>query len=107
MLALHGLLKSRNQIEAGCPAPLPYLCYITGMNETLTIRLGEELASALAEESRRTGLTKGEIARRAIESRLHSAGRVSVMEKHFGTVNGPADLSSNKSYRRLWKRKSR
>jgi hypothetical protein len=76
------------------------------MNETLTIRLGEDLASALAEESRRTGLTKGEIARQAIESRLSSTGRVSVMEKHFGTVSGPADLSTNKSYRRAWKRKS-
>ena len=77
------------------------------MNETLTIRLGEELASALAEESKRTGLTKGEIARRAIESRLRSSGSVSVMERHYGTVDGPADLSKNKSYRRLWKRKGR
>ena len=75
------------------------------MNETLTIRLGEKLAFALDEEARRTGLAKGEIARQAIESRLQSSGKLSVMERHFGCMSGPADLSTNKAYRQNWKKK--
>ena len=75
------------------------------MNETLTIRLGEELAYALKQEARRTGLAKGEIARQALEARLQSAGKLSAMERHFGCISGPADLSSNKSYRRVWKKR--
>ena len=75
------------------------------MSETLTIRLGEDLAYALSEEAKRTGLAKGEIARQALESRLQSAGKLSVIERHFGTVSGPSDLSTNKRYRRAWKKK--
>jgi hypothetical protein len=77
------------------------------MNETLTIRLGEKLAHALHEEARRTGLAKGEIARQALESRLRESGKLSVIESHFGSMRGPADLSANKSYRRNWNKKRR
>jgi hypothetical protein len=75
------------------------------MNETLTIRLGEKLAFALDEEARRTGLAKGVIVRQALESRLRSSGKLSTMERHFGSMRGPADLSTNKEYRRNWKKK--
>jgi len=75
------------------------------MSETLTIRLGEELAYALSQEARRTGLAKGEIARQALEARLQSAGKLSAMERHFGSMSGPADLSVNKAYRRVWKKR--
>ena len=75
------------------------------MNETLTIRLGEKLAHALDHEARQTGLPKGEIARQALESRLKRSGKLAVMQRHFGIVRGPADLSTNKSYRRTWNRK--
>lgn len=75
------------------------------MSETLTIRLGEDLAHALSEEARRTGLAKGEIARQALEARLQSAGKPSVLERHFGSASGPSDLSTNKRYRRAWKKK--
>jgi hypothetical protein len=74
------------------------------MNETLTIRLGAKLAYALAEEARRTGQPKGEIARQALESRLRSTGKLSIMEQHFGCMSGPADLSTSKKYRRNWKK---
>jgi hypothetical protein len=77
------------------------------MNQTLTIRLGDKLAYALSEESRRTGLAKGEIARQALESRLQSTGKLSVMERHFGCMSGPPDLSANKAYRRNWKTRRR
>jgi hypothetical protein len=75
------------------------------MNETLTIRLGEGLARALQEEARQTGLAKGEIARQAIETRLRGSRKLSVMRRYFGTVRGPADLSTNKTYRRAWGKK--
>jgi hypothetical protein len=75
------------------------------MNDTLTIRLREDLAYALEEESRRTGLPKGEIARQALEARLRSAGKLSTIERYFGCMSGPADLSTNKVYRRNWKKR--
>jgi hypothetical protein len=75
------------------------------MNATLTIRIGEELARALQEEARQSGLTKGEIARQAIEDRLRRRGKLSVMQRHFGVMRGPADLSTNKAYRRSWNKK--
>ena len=70
------------------------------MTETLTIRLGEKLAHALREEASRTGLAKGEIARQALETRLQREGKLAVMQRHFGAMRGPADLSTNKAYRR-------
>jgi len=75
------------------------------MNETLTIRLGEKLAHALHEEAQQTGLAKGEIARQALESRLQRGGKLAVIQRHFGTMRGPADLSTNKAYRRSWNKK--
>lgn len=75
------------------------------MNETLTIRLGGKLAQALREEARQTGLARGEIARQALESRFQNGGKLSVMRQHFGAMRGPADLSTNKTYRRSWGKK--
>lgn len=72
------------------------------MDETLTIRIGGPLAQALREESRHSGLSKGEIARQALEARLRASRKLNVMKRYFGVSNGPADLSSNKSYRRSW-----
>jgi len=81
------------------------LCHGHAMNETLTVRLGEKLANALHAEARETGLAKGEIARQALESRLQRGGKLAVMQRHFGTMRGPSDLSTNKSYRRNWNKK--
>ena len=75
------------------------------MSETLTIRLGENLAHALKAEARETGLAKGEIARQALESRLQRGGKLAVIQRHFGAMRGPADLSTNKTYRRSWNKK--
>jgi hypothetical protein len=85
-----------------CVAPLAALCYVQRVSETLTIRLGEQLAQALREESHQTGLPRGEIARQALEARLRANTKLKVMRSYFGTVRGPADLSSNKTYRRSW-----
>ena len=75
------------------------------MNDTLTIRLGDKLAHALHEEAQQTGLAKGEIARQALETRLQRGGKLAVMQRHFGAMTGPADLSTNKTYRRSWNKK--
>jgi hypothetical protein len=77
------------------------------MNETLTIRLGPQLAHALHEQARQTGLTKGEIARQALELHLQRGGKLGVMRQHFGTMSGPPDLSTNKVYRRSWNKRYR
>lgn len=74
------------------------------MSETLTVRLGAELADSLQTEARQTGLPKGEIARQALKSRLRGGGKLRVMRRHFGAMQGPSDLSTNKSYRRHWKK---
>jgi Ribbon-helix-helix protein, copG family len=84
---------------------MSYLYYSRDMNDTLTIRLGEKLAHALQEEARQTGLAKGEIARQALELRLQHGGKLAVMQRHFGTMSGPSDLSTNKTYRRSWNKK--
>jgi hypothetical protein len=75
------------------------------VNQTLTIRLGEQLAQALREESRQTGLPRGELARQALEARLGGRAKLTVMRRHFGAVRGAADLSTNKLYRRIWGKK--
>ena len=75
------------------------------MNDSLTIRLGDKLAQALDEAARQSGLAKGEIVRQALESRLQHRAKPSVMQRHFGAVRGPADLSTNKAYRRDWGKK--
>jgi hypothetical protein len=75
------------------------------MNETLTIRLGEQLAHALQAEAQETGLPKGEIARQALAARLQRDGKLMVMKRYFGAMRGPSDLSTNKAYRRQWNKK--
>ena len=88
-----------------CIALLPLLHYTVPMNETLTIRLGEKLAQALREEARQTGLARGEIARQALAARLQKGGKLRVMQRYFGAIRGSSDLSTNKAYRRQWKKR--
>lgn len=78
---------------------------LAGMADTLTIRLGAALAEALQREARQTGISRGEIVRQAIAAHVRRSSSLSVMERHFGTVRGPADLSTNKAYRRAWTKK--
>jgi len=79
--------------------------YNLTMNESLTIRLGADLARALQEEARQRGLPKGEVVRQALADRLQQRGQLAVMSRHFGAMSGPTDLSTNKAYRRTWGRK--
>jgi len=72
------------------------------VGDTLTIRLSDELAKALRRAAREAGIPRGELVRRAIAERLRRSESPSVMSRHFGTMRGPADLSTNKAYRRAW-----
>ena len=81
---------------------MPIAYYAQNVNETLTIRLGEQLAQALLQESQQPGLPRGEIARQALQARLRTSTKLKVMRRYFGAVSGPVDLSSNKTYRRSW-----
>ena len=75
------------------------------MEHTLTIRIDEHLARALSEEAQQTGLSKGQIARDALTARLQGDAKLEVLSRYFGVVKGPKDLSTNKAYRRDWKKK--
>jgi hypothetical protein len=77
------------------------------VSETLTVRLDEKLAEALTREARQSGLPKGEIVRQAVAAHLQRTPRSSVMSRYFGVMRGPADLSTNKAYRRAWSKKRR
>jgi len=84
---------------------VPLKCYLESVSTTLTIRLGDRLAQALEKEAKQSGLAKGQIARRALEALLQQEGKLRVMSQYFGTCGGPADLSTNKAYRRAWTRR--
>ena len=76
------------------------------MNEMLTVRLGPKLAGALEAARQQTGISKGEIARQALEAHLNGSRKLAVMHHYFGTMRGPSDLSTNKAYRRNWKKRA-
>jgi hypothetical protein len=77
------------------------------MRSTLTFRLPEELADALGRAARESGVAKGDIVRQAVAAHLNRGASQSVMSRHFGAMRGPADLSTNKAYRRAWTKKRR
>jgi hypothetical protein len=76
--------------------------YAVDTRDTLIVGLGEDLAGALQAEARRSGRPKGEIVREAVAARLRQSRPASVMSRYFGAMRGPSDLSTNKSYRRVW-----
>jgi hypothetical protein len=68
------------------------------MGQTITIRLTEELADWLKDESRKTGIPMGRIVREQLESARSNSGKQRFM-KHIGALSGlPPDLSSRKGY---------
>jgi len=78
------------------------LSYCKFVKGTLTIRLDDDLARALEAEALQTGVAKGQIVRQAIKARLQRKPKTTVMQRHFGVIEGPADLSTNKAYRQNW-----
>ncbi len=82
--------------------PRRFRVTLISVSKTLTIRLSDELVGALRREARRCGIPTSELARRIIAERLHKTGSSPVIAKYFGVIRGPADLSTNRSYRRAW-----
>ena len=72
------------------------------MRDTLAVRLSEELAQALEREARQSGVAKGEVVRQAIATHPRKDNSPSVMSRYFGVMRGPADLGTNRAYRRAW-----
>jgi len=70
------------------------------MSETLTVRLDDEMAIALAREAARTHRPKGQIVREALHKHLRRKQRsaLEVLQEHVGSITGPEDLSVNKAH---------
>jgi hypothetical protein len=75
------------------------------MPDTLTIRLGTEMAAALERTAREMGVSKGEIVRQALAARLRQNPQFTVLPRYIGAIDGPADLSTSKAYRRAWRKR--
>lgn len=88
---------------AGLIAGVPLLCYTGLMSQTLSIRLDDELVAALDEEAKRAGITRNRIVRNAIVQRLVHKN-LGAFREVVGLMKGPRDLSTNRAYRRTWKR---
>lgn len=69
------------------------------MSETITIRLGRDLAAWLAEAARRTGVPRGRLVRDQLE-RTRAEGVNRPFMRLAGAVSGPRDLSSRKGFQR-------
>ncbi len=68
------------------------------MSHTITVRLDDDLAAWLEEESRRTGIAQGRIIRQQLERAR--AGDARRFMRLAGTVRGPKELSARKGFAR-------
>jgi predicted DNA-binding protein len=69
------------------------------MSDTITVRITPELANWLKATARKTGVPVGRIVRDQLERVKQETGNKAFM-RHAGSISGPADLSSRKSYSR-------
>ena len=71
--------------------------------ESLTVKLSPRLAARLAATARKRGKTRSAVVREALESRLarEDLSFLDLAWDCVGSIEGPGDLSTNKSY--LWK----
>jgi len=74
--------------------------YIFGMAQSISIRLNDELAEALDEQSRRANRSRGQIVRDALAEHLAGGKSTALgaLGKYTGTMRGPKDLSTNKKH---------
>jgi hypothetical protein len=70
------------------------------MSETLTVRLDDVLAKALADEADRTSRPKGRIVAEALQAHFRRTrpSALQALQPYVGCVSGPSDLSTNKTY---------
>ena len=69
------------------------------MGHTITVRLDKDLATWLAEEAARTGVSQGRIVRDQLERAQKARGSKAFM-RLAGSVQGPKDLSRRKGFSR-------
>jgi hypothetical protein len=69
------------------------------MRNTITVRLGEELATWLEEEAARTGVSQGKVIRDQLE-RAKAGGGARPFMRLAGRIRGPRDLSKRKGFSR-------
>ena len=69
------------------------------MNDTITVRLTEELADWLKSTARKTGVPVGRLVREQLERARRETGTKSFM-RFAGSIDGPPDLSSRKGFSR-------
>ena len=76
------------------------MCYHRCMSETLTVRLDDALAKALADEAQRSSQPKGRIVAEALEAhfRRTRSSALQALRQYVGCVSGPPDLSTNKRH---------
>ena len=69
------------------------------MGNTITVRLGQELAEWLEESARRAGVPQGRIVRDQLE-KARAASQGQAFLRLAGKLRGPRDLSSRKGFSR-------
>lgn len=69
------------------------------MSNTITVRLGEELAAWLEEEAARTGVSQGKVIRDQLERAKAGSAQRPFM-RLAGRVRGPRNLSQRKGFSR-------
>jgi len=67
------------------------------MSQTITVRIGKDLAQWLDQTSRRTGVAQDQIVRDELKKAKAASSRPAFM-KLAGVVEGPRDLSSRKGF---------
>ncbi|MFY9646235.1 MAG: ribbon-helix-helix domain-containing protein [Terriglobales bacterium] len=67
------------------------------MDDTITVRLTEELATWLKTTARKTGVPVGRLVREQLERAKRETGDKPFM-RYAGIMSGPPDLSSRKGY---------
>jgi len=70
------------------------------MGHTLTVRLDDELAVWLAQQSRKTGVSRGKIIREQLERAKAAAAAQSFMRLAGVVRGGPRDVSTRKGFSR-------
>jgi predicted transcriptional regulator len=70
------------------------------MSETLTVRLDDALAKALADEAERSSRPKGRIVAEALEAyfRRTRTSALQALQQYVGCMTGPSDLSTNRKH---------
>lgn len=67
------------------------------MGETITVRLGKELAAWLEETAARAGVSQGSLIREQLE-KARASGEAQGFLRLAGAVSGPKDLSRRKGF---------